>query len=43
MVPTMRLAQVLLFVKDVPCVQRFHEGTIGLAVLSSEEGPLRRQ
>jgi catechol 2,3-dioxygenase-like lactoylglutathione lyase family enzyme len=34
----MRLSMVILFVKDVPRVQRFYEGTLGLTVAAAEEG-----
>jgi catechol 2,3-dioxygenase-like lactoylglutathione lyase family enzyme len=37
----MKLAQVLLFVKDVPRMQRFYQGTFGLSVVSSDPGFVR--
>src|SRR5688572_8524433 len=37
----MKLAQALLFVKDVPRMQRFYEGVLGLPLLSAEEGFVR--
>lgn len=37
----MNVAQVLLFVKDVARMQRFYAGTLGLGVVSSEEGFVR--
>jgi catechol 2,3-dioxygenase-like lactoylglutathione lyase family enzyme len=37
----MDLAQVVLFVKDVPRMQRFYQGLLGLSVVSAEEGFVR--
>jgi catechol 2,3-dioxygenase-like lactoylglutathione lyase family enzyme len=37
----MDLTQVVLFVKDVPRMQRFYEGMLGLRVVSAEEGFVR--
>lgn len=34
----MRMAQTILFVEDVPRMQAFYQGALGLAVLSEEPG-----
>ncbi|MCI0570077.1 MAG: VOC family protein [Myxococcaceae bacterium] len=37
----MRLTQVVLFVADLPRMRHFYEATLGLAVVSAEEGFVR--